>query len=93
MSKITKKELVDGMAAATGQTKEQSTKALDALLELTSNHLAAGCEVSLGGIGTLAPASRSARTGRNPRTGESVEIAASTTVKFKASSTLKNALN
>jgi len=66
---------------------------LESLADVTAGQLATEKEISLPGIGKLTTASKAARTGRNPRTGEAVQIPASTSVKFKAAKSLKDAVN
>lgn len=90
---MTKQELVEKMAEKAGITKADSARALDAFIETVTETLKAGEKISLVGFGTFATSERAAREGRNPRTGEKVEIAARTAVSFKAGSKLKDAVN
>ena len=86
-------ELVEAVAEETGLTKADATKAIDATFKAISNALANGDKVPLVGFGTFAVSKRAAREGRNPRTGETVTIAARNAVTFKAGSALKDAVN
>ncbi len=90
---MTKQELVEKMAEKAGITKADAARALDAFTETVTETLKAGEKISLVGFGTFATSERAAREGRNPRTGEKVEIAARTAVSFKAGSKLKDAVN
>lgn len=89
----TKKELIDSIAERTGVKKSGAGLVLNATLAEIERALLAGQPVTLHGFGTFELKKRDARTGRNPRTGEPVEIAASTTVAFKPAKALKDALN
>lgn len=88
-----KVELVEAVATKTGLTKSDSSKALDAVFEVITEALVKGDKVPLVGFGTFDISERAAREGRNPRTGEKVEIAARKAVVFKAGSALKDAVN
>jgi DNA-binding protein HU-beta len=90
---MNRKELIDSIASATDLTKAQATDALAAALDGIVGAVAKGDKVSLPGFGTFEPRERAARTGRNPQTGEAVEIAASTSPAFKAASAFKEAVN
>ncbi|MCI5732427.1 MAG: HU family DNA-binding protein [Tenericutes bacterium] len=90
---MTKQELVEKMAEKAGITKADAARALEAFTETVTEALKAGEKISLVGFGTFATSERAAREGRNPRTGEKVEIAARTAVSFKAGSKLKDAVN
>ncbi|MCQ2914302.1 MAG: HU family DNA-binding protein [Alphaproteobacteria bacterium] len=90
---MNKTELVDAIAKASGLTKVDSAKALDATLESIQGALKKNDEVRLVGFGTFAVASRKATVGRNPRTGKEIKIPASKAPKFKAGKTFKDALN
>lgn len=89
----TKKELIDSIAGRTGVKKSGAERVLNATLAEIERALLAGQPVTLHGFGTFELKKRDARTGRNPRTGEPVEIAASTTVAFKPAKALKDSLN
>ncbi len=88
-----KVELVEAVADRAGITKADATRALDATLEAITEALAKGDKVPLVGFGTFSVSKRAAREGRNPRTGETVKIAARNAVSFKAGSALKDAVN
>lgn len=90
---MNKLDLIAEVAKNTGLTKTDATKATDALLDAVTVALKKGDEVRLVGFGTFSVASREATTGRNPRTGEEIKIAASKQPKFKAGKVLKDALN
>src|SRR4051812_8679767 len=89
---MTKSQLIDSVATATGQSKADTERTLEAILEATAQALAAGERIDFRGFGTLTPKETKARTGRNPRTGEAVLIAASRKVTFRPGTDLKNRL-
>jgi DNA-binding protein HU-beta len=89
---MNKSDLVDAVAADAGLTKADAAKAVDALFDAITGALKTGDEVRLVGFGTFAVSERAARTGKNPRTGEAIQIAASKQPKFKAGKGLKDAL-
>ena len=90
---MNKTELIEHISKQADISKAAATRALDATIDAVTSTLKKGGAVSLVGFGTFDVGKRAARTGRNPRTGEPVQIAASTTMKFSPSSTLKAALN
>lgn len=90
---MNKTELIDAIATASGLTKADSKKALDAFLETIQASLKAGKKISLVGFGSLSVADKPAREARNPRTGETIKVAAKKVVKFKAGAELSNAVN
>ena len=90
---MNKNELVDAVATATELKKADATKAVDSVFEAISAALKKGDEVRLVGFGTFSVQAREASEGRNPRTGDKIQIAASKQAKFKAGKTLKDALN
>ncbi len=90
---MTKDELVDKVAGDTGISKKDAAAAVKAVTSGISDTLAGGGSVSLVGFGTFSVSHRAARMGRNPRTGEPLQIKASKGVKFKAGKTLKEAVN
>ena len=90
---MTKQELVEKMAEQAGLTKADAARALDAFTACVTGALAKGKKVSLVGFGTFATSKRGAREGRNPRTGETVKIAARVAATFKAGAKLKEAVN
>ena len=90
---MNKNELVSCMASATGLTKTDSAKALDAFITSVTKSLKSGKEVRLVGFGTFGVSKRAATTGRNPRTGVEAEISARTVISFKPSLGLRKAVN
>ena len=88
-----KVELVEAVAEAAGLTKTDATKAIDATFAAITGALKKGDRVPVVGFGTFGVTRRAAREGRNPRTGETVKIAARNAVTFKAGSALKDAVN
>lgn len=90
---MNKNELLEKVSQASGLTKKESEAAINAFVETLTDVLKAGDKISLKGFGTFEVRTREARTGRNPRTGETMEIAASKVPAFKASSALKNIIN
>ena len=80
---MNKAELVDAIASKAGLTKVDAKKGLDATMEAVSEALKAGDKVSLVGFGSFAVSERNARTGRNPQTGKTIDIAAKKVVRFK----------
>ncbi len=90
---MNKSELVDAIASEAGLTKDQATKALNAFTASVQSALERGDDVALVGFGTFSVKERAARTGRNPKTGEALQIAASKVPSFKAGKGLKDAVN
>jgi DNA-binding protein HU-beta len=91
---MTKAELIDAVASAAGVTKADAEKTVQAFFDVVVSTTKKGDDkVAWPGFGSFSTTSRPARTGRNPRTGEPVKIAASKVMKFSASSTLKTTLN
>ncbi len=90
---VNKNDLVSQVADLVGLTRSDAAKAVDAVFEGISEALKHGEEVRLVGFGIFAVADRAATTGRNPRTGEKIDIPASKLPKFKASKTLRDTLN
>jgi len=88
-----KVELVEAVVEATGLTKADATRAIDATFASITTALAKGDKVPLVGFGTFSVSKRAAREGRNPKTGETVQIAARNAVSFKAGSALKESVN
>ena len=87
---MNKTELVAAVAAKTEMSKKNAEKAVAAVLETVAETLAAGEKVQLVGFGTFEAREREARTAKNPRTGETVEVAASRVPTFMAGQALKN---
>ena len=90
---MNKNDLVDAVADSAGLTKDDAAKAVDAVFDNISGSLKKGGEVRLVGFGTFSVVNRKATTGRNPRTGETIQIPASKQPKFKAGKCLKDAVN
>lgn len=90
---MNKSELIDAIAEQSGLTKADSTKALNAFIDSVSGAMKRGDDVVLVGFGTFSVKERAARTGRNPKTGEALQIAASKVPSFKAGKGLKDAVN
>lgn len=86
---MNKSDLIAHVAENTGTSKTDATAALDAILDGIADELAAGNQVVLAGFGTFETRERAARTGRNPQTGEEIEIAATTAAAFKPAAALK----
>ena len=90
---MNKQDLVAHVADAAGLSKADATKAVDSVIDGITNSVKRGNEVRLVGFGTFAVANRAASRGRNPRTGEPINIPASKQPKFKAGKALKDAVN
>jgi DNA-binding protein HU-beta len=90
---MNKAELVDAVASAANLSKADAGRAVDAVVNSITNALKKGQQVSVVGFGTFAVKHRSARSGRNPRTGETINISASNVPGFKAGKALKDAVN
>jgi len=89
---MNKSELIDAIAASAQLTKADAARALDGFTNAVTNALKAGDSVALVGFGTFSVKERAARKGRNPKTGEEIEIAASKVPDFKAGKGLKDAV-
>ena len=87
---MNKTQLIDAVAAEAGLTKTDAKKAIDAFIKTTSEQLKDGEKIALVGFGTFSILERSARVGRNPKTGEKIEVEKKRVVKFKAGSDLTN---
>jgi DNA-binding protein HU-beta len=90
---MNKNDLISQVADDAGLSKADATKAVDAVLDNIAGSLSNGGEVRLVGFGTFSVTHRKATTGRNPRTGEAIQIKASNQPKFKAGKALKDAVN
>ena len=90
---MTKAELVNAIAKDADLTKAQAGKALDATVKAISEALKKGDKITIVGFGTLSVGERAARVGKNPQTGERLEIKASKVPKFKAGKLLKDSVN
>jgi nucleoid DNA-binding protein len=89
---MNRKDLVETVARETGLSAAQAEAALTAVVNGVVGAVAAGERVTLPGFGTFEPRSRAARSGRNPRTGEVLEIGATVAPAFKPASTFKQAV-
>ena len=90
---MNKNDLVAAVAGNSGLSKADAAKAVDGMVDAITTSLKSGSEVRLVGFGTFSISRRSATTGRNPRTGETIQIKASNQPKFKAGKALKAAVN
>ncbi len=90
---MNKADLIDAVAEDSDLTKASAARALDSAIENITNALKGGNSVTLVGFGTFTVRQREARMGRNPRTGEAIQIKASRVPGFKAGKALKDALN
>ena len=90
---MNKNELIASISSATGLTKTDSAKALDAFITAVTKSLKAGEEVRLVGFGTFGVSERAATTGRNPRTGDTINIPARKVAKFKPGKALQGTVN
>ena len=90
---MNKLQLTDAVAQSTGMTKKDASAAVSPVLDAIVDALASGHDVKITGFGGFEVKTREARTGRNPRTGEPVEIPASKYVSFSAGSVLKDKVN
>lgn len=90
---MNKAELIDAVASAADISKAAAARSVDTVLEVITDSLKNGNSVTLVGFGTFNVRRREARTGRNPRTGEPIQIGASNLAVFKAGKALKDALN
>jgi DNA-binding protein HU-beta len=90
---MTKAELIDKMASSAEISKAAAGKALDGAIEAITKAVKKGDKVSLVGFGTFSQSKRKARKGRNPRTGETIKIAAAKLPKFSAGKTFKDTVN
>ena len=90
---MNKSELAERLAARTGMSKSAAKDAVDGVFDVIGEALATGDEARILGFGTFGARNRPARTARNPRTGESLAVAALTVPVFKPGKTLKEAVN
>jgi DNA-binding protein HU-beta len=90
---MNKTELIDHIAASAEIPKVTATRALDAVLKAVTITLKDSGSVTLAGFGTFSVGKRAARTGRNPRTGDQIRIAAAQVPKFRPGKALKDAIN
>jgi DNA-binding protein HU-beta len=90
---MNKSELIDAVATSSDLPKAQAARAVDAMIDVISSALRGGDQVTIVGFGTFLVREREARSGRNPRTGETIQIPASKMPSFKAGKGLKDAVN
>ena len=90
---MTKSDLIERLAAKAEMTRPRAEELVDFLLDSVTDALKRGEKVNISGFGTFTVSARKARTGRNPKTGEPIDIPASRSAKFKAGKTLKEALD
>ena len=90
---MNKSELIDAVASKSGMSKADADKTIEAFFSVVTEAVKNGDKVAWPGFGSFSTSESAARTGRNPQTGEAVNIAASTRMKFTASSALKGELN
>jgi DNA-binding protein HU-beta len=90
---VNKSELIDKVAGQAGLTKSDAERAVNALIGVVEGAVATGDKVTVPGFGAWSRTQRAARTGRNPRTGEPVQIPASKAVKFSVGADFKKKVN
>lgn len=90
---MNKQELIEAVAASADLSKADATRAVDSVVDNITQTLKKGDQVTLVGFGTFSVKKRAARTGRNPQTGATIQIAASNVPGFKAGKALKDAVN
>ena len=90
---MTKADLIESLATKLDLQKTLAERIVNTMFDDIEQALQKGDKVNISGFGTFAVSARKARTGRNPKTGESIQIAASKSAKFKAGKTLKDSLN
>ena len=90
---MNKQELVDAVAAKTGESKAATGEAIDAVIAAITGEVTKGGTVQLVGFGSFSTGARAARVGRNPSTGAEIQIGAARTVKFTAGKAFKDAVN
>jgi DNA-binding protein HU-beta len=90
---MTKTELIDGLAGKLSMSKADAEKAINVILDDIVAALKNGERVNISGFGTFSVSERAARTGRNPKTGETIQISASRSARFKPGKQMKDSLN
>jgi DNA-binding protein HU-beta len=90
---MNKQELIDAVAATTGESKAATGEALDAIIGTITSAITKGDAVQLIGFGSFSVGARAARVGRNPATGAEIQIPAAKTVKFTPGKAFKDAVN
>lgn len=89
---MNKADIIEKIHEVVGGTRADAERSVETLIDCVSSSLKKGQEVSIAGLGIFATKTRNARTGRNPRTGESIEIPAMRVPKFRAAKALKDAV-
>jgi DNA-binding protein HU-beta len=89
---MNKADIVDKVHGVLGSTKADAERAVETIIDSIVGSLKGGDEVSIAGLGIFSTKARPARQGRNPRTGETIQIAATRTAKFRAAKALKDAV-
>jgi DNA-binding protein HU-beta len=90
---VNKSELIQRVSDSSGLSKSEATKVLDGVIDTISGAVQQGEKVSIAGFGTFERRERAARTGRNPQTGEELQVAASKAPAFKPAKAFKDAVN
>ena len=90
---MNKQDLITKISSSTKTSKSQASTLVDSLIDVITKELKKGGEVRLTGFGTFKTSKRKATTGRNPRTGQTIKIAAKTSPKFQAGKSLRDAVN
>lgn len=90
---MTKEELVGQLAGQLGASKSEAGRVLDAVVKVLGDAIVGGAPFTIPALGTFEVKTRAARTGRNPKTGEAIDIAASRTVAFRPAKLVKERLN
>ena len=90
---MNKNDLISSVSESSGLTKADAGRAVDGVFDSIASALSSGDDVRIVGFGSFSVANRAASTGRNPRTGEEIQIPASKQPKFKAGAPLKSAVN
>ncbi len=90
---MNKQELIEAVASSADLSKADAARAVDSVVDNITDALKKGDQVTLVGFGTFSVKERAARTGRNPQTGQTIQIAASKMPGFKAGKALKDAVN
>jgi len=90
---MNKSQLIEQVADRTEMSKRDAGEAVEAVLQTIEDHLSRGAEIAITGFGKFHVAERSARQGRNPRTGDRIEISAARVPRFSAGAGLKQAVN
>jgi DNA-binding protein HU-beta len=89
---MNKSDIIDKIHEVVGGTRADAERAVETMIDAIGDSLKKGKEVSIAGLGIFATKTRNARTGRNPRTGESIDIPSMRVPKFRAAKALKDAV-